>query len=280
MKIDLVIYHAGCADGFCAAWLCHRAWPTAEFVPAKYGDPPPDVRGRDVLIVDFSYPRETLIKMAAEAACLIVLDHHRTAEADLKGLAFCRFDMNKSGGRLTYEYLRDNDIATGGVTSEPCWLVDYTEDRDLWQWALADSVEINAALRSYPFDFAVWDGLDMLIGWRQELYGEGCAIRRLEKQLVERHVRHAVEVEIAGHKILAVNATVLESEIAGELAKGRPFGVVWFYSAPGKRVYSLRSEPDGIDVSEVAKKFGGGGHKHAAGFSTAQPNNFCDLYSY
>jgi bifunctional oligoribonuclease and PAP phosphatase NrnA len=31
---------------------------------------------------------------------------------------------------------------------------------------------------------------------------------------------------------------------------------------------SLRSHPDGVDVSEIARSFGGGGHKRAAGFST------------
>jgi phosphoesterase RecJ-like protein len=36
---------------------------------------------------------------------------------------------------------------------------------------------------------------------------------------------------------------------------------------PGKRV-SLRSSVDELDVSEIARKFGGGGHRQAAGFSS------------
>mgnify|MGYP001614915008 CR=1 FL=1 len=44
---DMVIYHAGCWDGFCAAWLLHKAYPRAEFVPAQYGEAPPEThRGR------------------------------------------------------------------------------------------------------------------------------------------------------------------------------------------------------------------------------------------
>lgn len=38
-----VIYHAGCTDGFCAAWLFHKVFPCAEFVPAQYGDTPLDL---------------------------------------------------------------------------------------------------------------------------------------------------------------------------------------------------------------------------------------------
>lgn len=46
-----------------------------------------------------------------------------------------------------------------------------------------------------------------------------------------------------------------------------PFAVAYF-DLPGKRVYSLRSRSGSdVDVSEIAVRHGGGGHKHAAGFS-------------
>jgi nanoRNase/pAp phosphatase (c-di-AMP/oligoRNAs hydrolase) len=36
-----------------------------------------------------------------------------------------------------------------------------------------------------------------------------------------------------------------------------------------RRVWQLRSGGDkAIDVAKIAQKFGGGGHKHASGFST------------
>jgi len=38
--------------------------------------------------------------------------------------------------------------------------------------------------------------------------------------------------------------------------------------AASARKGSLRSHPDGVDVSAIARDFGGGGHKRAAGFST------------
>ena len=38
--------------------------------------------------------------------------------------------------------------------------------------------------------------------------------------------------------------------------------------ASSARKGSLRSHPDGVDVSAIARSFGGGGHKRAAGFST------------
>lgn len=51
----LVIYHANCADGFTAAWAVRQAMD-ADFHPGVYGEPPPELSGRDLVLVDFCYP--------------------------------------------------------------------------------------------------------------------------------------------------------------------------------------------------------------------------------
>lgn len=257
----LVLYHAGCWDGFCAAWIADRALGGAEAIPVHYGTPPPNVTDREVFILDFSYPRPILLTMKQSAYRVMVLDHHKSAKEELAGLPFCTFEDDKSGGRMAWEYFYTGP--DGRIPKSP-WLVDYTEDRDLWRHKLPDSEAINACLRSYPLDFDLWDRF--LLVPASTFINEGNAIRRREKQIVDEHVRHAREVEMDGHKILICNATVLYSEIAGELAKGRPFGAVYFDRHDGKRVWSLRSADDGVDVSAIAKSHGGGGHKHAAGF--------------
>lgn len=259
----LVIYHANCWDGFCAAWVARTALGEIDAVPAHYGTSPPLVDGREVYIVDFSYPRETLLSMRAAARSIIVLDHHKTAQDALSGLDFCRFDMGKSGGRLAWEYFAH--IGGWEGMNSP-WLVDYTEDRDMWWHRLPNTQEINAALRSYPLDFDLWTRNFAGENPPASLVIEGAAIRRAEQQIVNAHVRNARVIDFDGHKILAVNATVLFSEIASELAKARPFGACWFQRADGKRQWSLRSRDGGIDVSQVAKAHGGGGHPQAAGF--------------
>lgn len=250
----VVIYHANCADGFCAAWLAHKAWPDAEFIPANYGDEPPDVKGKHVIIVDFSYKRPVLEKMYSEAASLVVLDHHKTAEAELTGLPYATFDMNKSGAHLIWDYL-------GFVAHN--WVMNYVEDRDLWRWQLPDSREISATISSYPMSFNHWDELYK----RRPILAakEGHAILRCQKQIIEKHVKNAYETQLGDHKVLCCNATTLISEIGEALGKDRPFSITYFYNGD-EYIYSLRSHKDGVDVSEIAKEFGGGGHKHAAGF--------------
>jgi len=257
----LVLYHANCADGFCAAWAARQAMPDAECVPVQYGQPPPDVRGRRVYVVDFSYRRPVLEQMAQAAASLVVLDHHKTAQADLAGLPYCTFDMDKSGGRLAWEHFHPGKPAP--------WLVAYTEDRDLWRWQLAHSRAVSAWLASASWSFGAWSEYAAIPAGSDEwrvLVQEGNAILRYQAQQVEAACANAREIELAGHKILAVNSTVLFSEVAGKLAEGRPFGAAWFVRADGKRQWSLRSRDGGVDVSEVAKARGGGGHRNAAGF--------------
>ena len=267
----LVIYHAGCWDGFCAAWVARSVLKDAEFVPMHYGIPAPGVTGRDVFLLDFSFKRADMERLIEQASRLTVLDHHKSAREELSGLEDRErtrivFDMNKSGGRLAWEWFVPQ------VQEGHCpWLVAYTEDRDLWRHALPGSQAINAALRSYPLDFDLWDSF-----YREDsdvamvrFNAEGEAIRRAERQIVETHVRNAHTQTIDGYAVKVVNATVLFSEIAGELAKAAPFGACYFDRQDGKRQWSLRSRDGGIDVSAIAKAHGGGGHEHAAGYEEA-----------
>lgn len=259
----LIIHHGyPCKDGFCSAWVLRKKYPDAEFVSGTYDstDPRPDVTGRDVIIVDFSYDRDTLLQMKEEANSLIVLDHHASAEKELKGLHFCIFDMDKSGARLAWEYCFGDEPSH--------WLVDYTEDRDLWNWTLPDTKVVNAALQCFRHDFEVWDEIgemaleDFL---KTETAIGARAVVIYEEKRIEDIIYHAQEIEMAGHKVLCANSSVLPSEVGGVLAKDRPFGVVRHQLGDGRWKYSLRSREGGIDVSEIAALFGGGGHPQAAG---------------
>lgn len=261
----LVIHHGyPCKDGFCAAWILHKKYPDAEFVSGIYQSEEdlPDVKGKDVIIADFSYDRETLLKMKEEANGLIVLDHHAGAERALTGLDFCVFDMSKSGARLTWEHCFPNQ--------EAHWLVDYTEDRDLWHWQLPNTKIVNAALQCFHHDFELWDRLgEMTLEefLKTETAIGAKAVVEYEIKKIEDIVAMAFEIEFAGYKVLCANTCVLQSEVGNELAKGRPFSVTRFQLPDGKWKYSLRSIPaeGGIDVSKVCALFGGGGHPPASG---------------
>lgn len=255
----LVIYHGACRDGFCAAWCIWRRHPGAEFVAANYGEPPPDVDGRDVIVVDFSYSRPLMDEMFRRAKSLLVLDHHKTAEEALRGAEYAQFDMNRSGAGMAWDHF---------LAGHPRpWIVDYVEDRDLWRFRLPESRAVNEWLSVIDFDFEAWDREA-----RNDLDGvvsNGCAIQRKTEAHVQSAVQHARTVTFEGHDVPLVNVTSDISEIVGKLAESAPFAIGWFQLADGRFVYSLRSRGD-FDVSTLAKKYGGGGHKNAAGFQAGE----------
>jgi len=296
----LVFYHASCNDGWCAAWLVKKVYVDAELVPAQYGGAEPyGYEGRDVFILDFCFPLATMERIANECRSLVVIDHHASAERLLKQSGFklhfhwdaevmmnppirniyregseLLFDMTKSGGRLTWEYLRRKGFASliepqsplSGPEGDVPWLVNYTQDRDLWCHKLPFSKEVNAVIRSHPRTHEQWDILQQQEPLESAFVKQGAAILRNEQQMIDNAVYHAREITLAGHKVLAVNSTVLFSDIAGELAKGRAFGCAFFIRSDGQMQWSLRSTPEGEDVSKIAEQLGGGGHRGAAGF--------------
>ena len=79
-----VWYHGeDCRDGFGAAYAAWRLWgDRATYVPVSHGAPPPPWEPGDaVYVLDFSYDRETLLKIDAETI-LTVIDHHESARQD------------------------------------------------------------------------------------------------------------------------------------------------------------------------------------------------------
>lgn len=289
----LVIYHANCADGFSAAWAVRQAME-CDFHPGVHGDPPPDVAGRDVILVDFSYPATVLVELAQLARTILVLDHHKSAEQELQpgkwevnGQSACllrcddwenglgkwrthvdafggdrlvlvHFDMNRSGAGIAWDFFHP------GVARPE--LIDHVEDRDLWRFALPGTREIQAAVFSYPYEFDVWDLLATTP--METLRAQGVAIERKHHKDVAELVGVARRQMVIGHYDVPVASLpyTLASDAGHLMAKGQPFAAC-YYDKDGGRVFSLRSTDRGVDVSEVAKLYGGGGHARAAGFT-------------
>lgn len=266
----LVLYHGGCRDGFAAAWVAHKVMPDAEFRAAYYGTPAPiaDAIDREVYVVDFSYPIAEMIALAGAASRLVVLDHHKTAQEAMAGFsapnATVVFDMKRSGAGIASDWFLDQSETQ---TSPRHWLVDYVEDRDLWRHALPHSEEINSYIGVLPFDFAVWDSASMNPAIDYLLQGQ-CVIAKV-KQYVAEVKKNARRWTFEGHDVPLVNAPQVDiSELLSAMCDGETFAMGYWQRADGVFQYSLRSRGD-FDVSELAKRHGGGGHKNAAGFQSA-----------
>lgn len=268
----LCIYHGNCADGFTAAWAVRKALGASnvEFFPGVYQNPPPDVSGKDVILVDFSYKRATIEAMADVASSVLILDHHKSAINDLAGIddrpnVKVVFDIERSGAMIAWQYFNAS-------TAIPR-LVRYVQDRDLWLFKMDRSREFSANLFSHSYNFHTWDRIAKDIeddGGLAMFIMAGVAIERKHHKDVEELVNVAKRrMVIGGHDVPVANLPYTLSSDAGHLmGDGEPFAACYM-DGPEGRTFSLRSSPDGLDVSEIAKLYGGGGHKHAAGFRVA-----------
>lgn len=283
----LCVFHANCVDGFGAAWAVRKAIPEAEFYAATHQEPPPDVAGKRVVMVDFAYKRPVLLDMASTAESILILDHHKSAAEDLELFAvdlcgaarlvhadtegmfqdlkelakppvIALFDMERSGAMMAWQYFFP------GVSAPR--LIEHIQDRDLWRFSLPGTREIQANLFSYPYDFEVWDKLMAMDVGR--LWTGGKAIeRKHHKDIAELVTVCKRRMSIGGFDVPAANLPYTYSSDAGHLmAQGEPFSACWWITQAGV-VFSLRSATDGVDVSEIAKGYGGGGHRNAAGFT-------------
>jgi hypothetical protein len=268
-----LVFHAGCPDGFGAAWAAWRAWgDDARYIPRGHEDPFDPERFEDQLVVfaDIWLRNEPLLALSELAAQIVILDHHLTAHdqfhsdpgienALVENGHTAHFDLGHSGAMLSWHYFHPDEPAPE--------LLRYVEDQDLWNWKLPQSEEVNAAIGSYDRDFEVWS--DLATRTSSDLAREGAPIVRANQMEVRRALAHAHPVALGTERIEAVNAAANRASIGHELAKRARFGKPWglVYRTSGSHVdCSIYSTGD-LDVSAVATRFGGGGHRNASGFS-------------
>ena len=269
MRKTVLIYHGDCPDGFMAAVIFGKAAGRdigqVEFHAGVHQESPPDIAGKEVVLVDFSYRRPVILAMAKTATSILIVDHHVSAQEDLVNLPAnvkTIFDMDQSGAGLAWRVF---------IKKEPApKIVLYVEAMDLWRLdAYPDVGRVMAGLCSHDYDFKLWN--DFLEADQDELIAdlarEGASIERgRSKDVRELLAAGRHELEIAGKKVPAINAPrSMASQAANILAVGQPFAASYCISN-GYVNFSLRSEGRGEDVARIAFGYGGGGHRHAAGF--------------
>lgn len=266
-----VLYHANCTDGSGAALAAHISFgDLAEYIPVQYGEDPPILdEGAAIYIVDFSYSREILYQMADRASFIQVIDHHKTAKNALESIKHplikVHFDMEQSGAVMTWKFFHsDRPVPV---------LLQHIQDRDLWLFKMHGSKKIHRALGMYE-DWRDWAKFLYEV---RPLIAEGGAIERYLEVQTARIIGGPPRKFFATGDVVPVfnlPGFMISDALAQTLADHPecPYAV-GFITLPDKTIYSLRSRnTEDVDVEEIAKMYGGGGHKHAAGFSV--PNDY------
>jgi hypothetical protein len=290
-----IIYHAlkratanskvkPCPDGIAAAWVASKIYPDAELIGWEYQIDPPDVNDADTLIiVDFSFPKSVLQAWIDRGCEITVIDHHKTAQSLLEGFAggVLRFDMTRCGAMLTWEYFfPDKPVPI---------FIKYVNDQDMWEWKLPYSEAIREAFGILGRTFELFNKLESMSQDEFLAYmvpiGQPLVDARKKKvaQIASRHFWGYVGKYCVPCVYLRKGEEGLTSDICAYLYKQFPSApftlcfnplvdIPYFWHNPGWN-YSIRSDKDNLralDVGDLAKSFGGGGHKHAAGFSVEE----------
>jgi nanoRNase/pAp phosphatase (c-di-AMP/oligoRNAs hydrolase) len=264
----IVIYHGYCTDGFGAAFAAWKKFGNnATYIARDRKDvpfSPSFFKNKEVYVVDYSFSLAEMIAYQDEARSFMVIDHHISAKNDVESLHNHIFNNDKSGAYLAWEYFHPE-------TKVPK-LIEYISDADIWAHTLPDWQEIESFIYSdssehFTFEHfqKIHDMLETEDGYSRakEI---GTLLLSSFKQKVEMYVNLAELVEFEGHKIYAVNASRdVRSQLGHILAeKTNSFSLLFTYEL-GTWKCSLRSVKD-FDVSTIATKYGGGGHKNAAAF--------------
>lgn len=270
----VIIYHGFCTDGFGAAYAAWKKFGNnATYIARNRVEEPmlPHIfRGKDVYVVDYSFPLEEMLAYQAEAKSFVVIDHHVSAQKDVESLNSFIFNNGHSGAYLAWQYFHPNTLVPR--------FISYISDADTWAHCLPDWKEVESFIYSNGeahFSFEHFEDLHRTLE-TEEGFARAKEVGRMlvgsHTEKVTMYADMAEQINFEGHTIFAVNAPrEVRSELGHVLAeKTNSFSLIFTYEK-GLWKCSLRSVKN-FDVSLIAAKYGGGGHKNAAAFTL--PVNF------
>jgi len=292
----LVIYHAPhCNDGFTAAWVAYHGIKnlnpdsTVMLYPMSYKVEDDLILLEHLIhekydwiyVVDFSIRLMVIDQMVTRQPDMIgmtILDHHKTAfemytSEEVTPQSSCRLKVNNDKVLIIL-----NNAMSGAAIAWYHWntadmhpLVAHVQDRDLYKFKLEHTRAIHMYLVYQDFTIENWNriaaALDKPEGYAN-IVGQGTELLLAYNEEVQNIASDAETCTILGEPGLMVSCPGKYASDVGHVLAGicSTYGMMYYEVEGGDKLYcSLRSDGD-FDVSAIAKKFGGGGHKNAAGF--------------
>lgn len=291
-----IIYHSRDLDGYCSGAICKKKYPDAVLVGYDYGQPIPFdkiEKGQPVIMVDVSLPMPDMVKMGLHAQNQFTwIDHHVSAILDYLDLeasnktqaAFIKpyfgdvFNQKIAACELTWQYLFPEVELPMSVLLLGQFDTWRNENKLYWDRMVL------------PFQYGMKaNGIDSADVFPQELLNDYASIQQ-EVDTIINNGKIALQYQKAVDKVVMQNAFEIEfAGLKGIACNGSGFGSMAFDSVPdldkydlmmpfkfdGKGwVYSLYTTKSNVDCSKLAKAYGGGGHKQAAGFQSHELIDF------
>jgi len=267
-----IFYHSADHDGHCSGAIvkdyCEKNNFGYNLSPINYGDPIPDFTGMDVIMCDFSLPRKQMETALQQANSFIWIDHHISAIKEMDGLKI--------------DGIRDTTFAACELT----WMFFYPDfkiPKGVTYFGAYDSWRHNGDMDILGYEW-FYRGIEtdpQVFNWDDEVFSDSFSkienAIKIGKYLYQKdlkdwsyQMKNAIERDINGKRVICLNTQSRGSMIFGDKLKEYDYAVVCYLTDKGWKS-SLYSRPGGLDVSVVAKSFGGGGHANAAGCITERP---------
>lgn len=277
-------YHSADLDGHCSGAIVKRKFPECEMVGIDYGQPFPwdtIVSGETVFMVDFSLqPFEDMERLAGMCK-LIWIDHHQTAIDEAHGRGFLAHEQFLEVGRaaceLTSCYI---NVRSSNPSLKPMNRAVYLLGRyDVWDLnADPDVMDFQYGMRMEKDTLPgapIWNAVlgDSPMGVIRDICKTGKTVSKYQTAQSTKYAKAcAFKSEINGLPAIAMNVGMANSQMFESVWDSEKYKVMMpFVWKDGKWTVSLYTTPEtGIDVGLIAKAYGGGGHKQAAGFQCAE----------
>lgn len=272
-------YHRSDLDGHCSGALIKLKYPQCETIGVNYGDTIRDTKiepGEDVYVVDFRFPMEEMIELNNKYK-LHFIDHHKTAIDEAMAEGFLAsggqiLDSKVAACELVWNYLYPDENVP-----YPVWMLSRY---DTWEHELIGGDKYKDVL---PFQYGMRlnkdttpDHTDL---WFSILYCQknvhdtieiGKTLQQYQESQDAKFAKSmAFEAEFEGYRAIVANKPFCGSKIFDSVYDPDKHDIMMLFGyKPPQFKYSIYCNKPDIDVSEIAKKYGGGGHKGAAGFET------------
>lgn len=306
-KFDYVIYHRQCLDGFTGFILLtmtntitKNALIFPDMPSAK--EAPPNIDDKNIIIIDVAYKKEVLSEIFERAKSVVFIDHHISINEDVKELVKkynqheIVYDKYRSGASLTWLYFNNTE-------SLPRF-IRYIEDNDIGKWEIEETIPFINGLEVY---YKLDPTEKNINSWKKLIFNNSKIEKLIKKGYIfETYKEYLLDINSKKYSLeLFPSQQVYEEfpnvfqrpeqyKVAVYCGNGCPstsligkrlvekvdcdFAIIWTFHMD-KKEYVLSFRSDKVNVGEIAKAFGGGGHElaSACGFSNTK-YNITDLF--
>lgn len=289
MSNTIAYYHSKDLDGICSGAIIQTTHPEATMIGYDYNEPF-DIesnRDKDIIMADVSLPMPQMLELAKIAKSFTWIDHHASAIKEFATLepqfrAIPSFKAIIQEGIAACEICDAYYFNRGPFKNEAVRLLgmydtwrnkneEYSWEELVLPFQFGMRGRCNS-LETFPFDLLIDTGLSHKAIIKNIIL-EGKAVLKYQEQQNEIRCQAAFETELFGLRAIFLNTPGANSLTFKSVYNPDKHDIMVPFCYEGNYwKFSLYTDKD-INVGELAKAMGGGGHKQAAGFKIRHLND-------